>query len=787
MGSDCDSYRVLVSRCNDLVASQAKLKAEFEELIDETQQNHPDGNSGTETGIQTTSFEGEGERWGCVKGRFESGKSRNGYVLEAIGHAIHVTKASSGEIVYWVLGPVGSFEGLGLRQNGHLLAREASEGNALMMFAQKNTRGLIMRNLNHAAELLYGWKDYEVIGQTILDFLVDEAFTPSINKIMEKLKAGQSWSGQFPFRKRSGEKFMAIVTNSPMYEDGVLVGVITVSSDAAFFNSLNVEQITYDKHTKDEDRGSTMKGVQWRPPPRVASLPHITSSVSMDAEVPSQRHEEDTSDNAFSHHGGIGGHVSNCEDDSMKKPKAIAAKALSRLNTKETGGNLEKGGLSSRQNGSVSAVVGNGGDASCCTSSSQSTHNKHMHDCHLDVKSPSFAAQRARPSVSRFRIPNGIRKVSSSLELSREPHEFVVDQKIGNMLSGLEITDKDDPDPKNLDIVDPREPSKQHSAAGRSPSSGDSSGSYNGSTSSKGDVESNATLDCEIHWEDIQLGEEIGQGSYSVVYRGLWNGSDVAVKILFANDYNDGTLLGYNKEIRIMRTLRHPNVLLFMGACCSNERLAIVTEHLPRQVDYFFAFGSGSGEAYSKYFTEATSLWILGVARGMNYLHHRNPPIIHRDLKSSNLLVDKNWTVKVGDFGLSKLKHGIVLSAQSGFGTPQWMAPEVLRNEPSNEKSDVFSFGVILWELVTESIPWNDLNPLQVVGVVGFMNRRLDIPEGLDPRVSALINECWETNPELRPSFEDVLQRMTGIVHSLVAAGSARKRSQRAQVPEDDD
>ncbi|XP_035841139.1 serine/threonine-protein kinase CTR1-like [Helianthus annuus] len=75
----------------------------------------------------------------------------------------------------------------------------------------------------------------------------------------------------------------------------------------------------------------------------------------------------------------------------------------------------------------------------------------------------------------------------------------------------------------------------------------------------------------------------------------------------------------------------------------------------------------------------------LKMARGMNYLH-RNPPIVHRDLKSSNLLIDKNWSVKVGDFGLSKLKHATFLSARSGGGTPQWMAPEVLRNEPSNKK-----------------------------------------------------------------------------------------------------
>ncbi|XP_042503694.1 serine/threonine-protein kinase CTR1-like isoform X2 [Macadamia integrifolia] len=76
----------------------------------------------------------------------------------------------------------------------------------------------------------------------------------------------------------------------------------------------------------------------------------------------------------------------------------------------------------------------------------------------------------------------------------------------------------------------------------------------------------------------------------------------------------------------------------------------------------------------------------LDVARGMNYLHNRNPPIVHRDLKSSNLLVDKNWIVKVGDFGLSKLKNATFLTAKSGRGTPQWMAPELLRNEPSDEK-----------------------------------------------------------------------------------------------------
>uniref|UniRef100_A0A2N9I8K0 non-specific serine/threonine protein kinase n=1 Tax=Fagus sylvatica TaxID=28930 RepID=A0A2N9I8K0_FAGSY len=111
----------------------------------------------------------------------------------------------------------------------------------------------------------------------------------------------------------------------------------------------------------------------------------------------------------------------------------------------------------------------------------------------------------------------------------------------------------------------------------------------------------------------------------------------------------------------------------------------------------------------------------------------------------------------VCDFGLSRLKRNAFLSSKSTAGSPEWMAPEVLRNEPSNEKCDVYSFGVILWELVTLTKPWSWMNPMQVVGAVGFQNRRLDIPKEVDPLVARIIRECWQTDPNLRPSFAQLI------------------------------
>ncbi|XP_039157695.1 serine/threonine-protein kinase EDR1-like [Eucalyptus grandis] len=107
----------------------------------------------------------------------------------------------------------------------------------------------------------------------------------------------------------------------------------------------------------------------------------------------------------------------------------------------------------------------------------------------------------------------------------------------------------------------------------------------------------------------------------------------------------------------------------------------------------------------------------------------------------------------VSDFGLSRLKSKAYLTTKTGKGTPQWMALEVLRNEASDEKSDVYSYGVVLWEIATQKIPWDNLNAAQVIGAVGFMNQRLDIPHDVDPQWASIIENCWHSDPKCRPTF----------------------------------
>ncbi|XVF48661.1 hypothetical protein PTKIN_Ptkin03bG0207900 [Pterospermum kingtungense] len=276
----------------------------------------------------------------------------------------------------------------------------------------------------------------------------------------------------------------------------------------------------------------------------------------------------------------------------------------------------------------------------------------------------------------------------------------------------------------------------------------------------------------EIPWEDLQVGERIGIGSYGEVYRAEWNGTEVAVKKFLDQDFSGAALVQFKCEVEIMLRLRHPNVVLFMGAVTRPPHFSILTEFLPRGSLYKILHRSTIQLDEKRRLRMA-----FDVAKGMNYLHTSHPTIVHRDLKTPNLLVDKNWVVKVCDFGVSRMKHHTFLSSKSTAGTPEWMAPEVLRNEPANEKCDVYSFGVILWELLTLTVPWKELNPMQVVGAVGFQNRRLDIPEDVDPTIAQIIRDCWEKEPHLRPSFAQLMSRLRRHLRTYIERQNSTNQS----------
>jgi len=248
---------------------------------------------------------------------------------------------------------------------------------------------------------------------------------------------------------------------------------------------------------------------------------------------------------------------------------------------------------------------------------------------------------------------------------------------------------------------------------------------------------------------EIVLKERIGRGSVGDVYRGYWRGTEVAIKKMPTVNITQNFMKDMLREAEIMKSIRHPNVLTFMGASTEWPDICIITEYMPKGSLWQVLHDPNVPLSW-----ELLRRMAIDAATGMNFLHCSN--IIHRDLKSHNLLVDNNWKVKVADFGLSKMIEEKCTSTMTACGTPCWTAPEVLRHQTYSIRADVYSFGICLWEMATRSDPYQNVPPFQVILHVATKGLRPQLAPEIPAEWSALIEHCWNDDPEKRPTFAEI-------------------------------
>jgi len=152
------------------------------------------------------------------------------------------------------------------------------------------------------------------------------------------------------------------------------------------------------------------------------------------------------------------------------------------------------------------------------------------------------------------------------------------------------------------------------------------------------------------------------------------------------------------------------------------------------------------------------------VARGMNYLHQNDPVILHRDLKSTNILIEANYKALLCDFGISKPLHGSKVTGKGQYtGTFYWMAPD----DKQTVKADVYSFALVMWEALTGQFPFSGYSLSQLIMNVHTKGERPEIPEGTHPDFKALIQSCWAQEPEARPAFSEILKQLDTLLASM--------------------
>ncbi|GAB4845658.1 Serine/threonine-protein kinase ht1, variant 2 [Ancistrocladus abbreviatus] len=282
--------------------------------------------------------------------------------------------------------------------------------------------------------------------------------------------------------------------------------------------------------------------------------------------------------------------------------------------------------------------------------------------------------------------------------------------------------------------------------------------------SNGGEIKGEGEEEWSADMSQLFIGDKFASGRHSRIYRGIYKRKDVAIKLI-SQPEEDAELAAtlekqFISEVALLFRLKHPNIITFFGACKKPPVFCIITEYL-------------AGGSLRKYLhqQEPHSLPLnlvlklsLDIARGMQYLHSQG--ILHRDLKSENLLLGEDMCVKVADFGISCLESQCG-SAKGFTGTYRWMAPEMIREKHLTKKVDVYSFGIVLWELLTTLTPFDNLTPEQAAFAVCQKNARPPLPSNCPAALSHLINKCWSCSPDKRPHFEEIVKVLESYAEAL--------------------
>jgi len=282
--------------------------------------------------------------------------------------------------------------------------------------------------------------------------------------------------------------------------------------------------------------------------------------------------------------------------------------------------------------------------------------------------------------------------------------------------------------------------------------------------------------DMDVCYEEISFGEAIGAGSFGAVWRGVCRGMEVAIKQCKVGEPKEAEMLLL--EMRYLQKLRHPSLVSFLGCCNRAPHVVMMVEYMPGGSLHALLFGAGGAAEPRRPLSFSMKAGMaLQVAEGLAYLHDLS--VIHRDMKSMNIVLDRELNCKICDFGLTLTLERSHVTVKSLQGSPRYMAPEQFETTARiTEKVDIWQMGCVMLELFCQSVPFaGALGVQQIAAELLVRKRPPRVPsDGADSRARVLIEACLRIDSRQRPeaaTLEDAIR----------ATFEAEKRAEAAAEP----